>query len=325
MIGVLQSERDSILRYVQGNQRRLHLLSEAMTPYHKWELNGLVHFCYILKMHENFTKFDPDKLMKFFTPLLVASTAFGATLSAQAQSDFYRRSIPSHISEGGYVGAVLLAEREYRGSDEPRVRLLPSFDYQWSNGFFAGLPNGFGYNASTRSDIAYGVRVTAEFGRREKRSPALRGLGDIPAQPELGAFFNYSPTSRVTLSSSLRSGSGNDRKGLLLDLGARWGADITPSLGFSSSVATTWANTDYLQDYFGVTAAQASSSGYGVYRPESGLRDVRVGATLIYRLDQTWALTATLNRSQLLNDAKTSPIVREQGSTTAFFTVGYLF
>lgn len=263
--------------------------------------------------------------MKLITPALIAATLTGAAFSASAQSDFYRRLTPPTVLQGGVAGAVLLAGREYQGSDEARVRLLPSIDYQWSNGIFAGVINGFGYNASTQPDLAYGVRLTADFGRDERRSVALRGLGDIETRPEFGAFFNYSPTRSVVLSSSLRYGSGNEREGLLLDLGAGWSTSLSPALQLSTSVAMTWANASYLQDYFGVDAAQSLSSGYRIYRPGSGLRDVRFGATLRYRLTPAWGLTASLAHSELLSDAKNSPVVREQGTTSALFTVGYSF
>lgn len=263
--------------------------------------------------------------MKLIAPALVAATLAGAAFSASAQSDFYRRLTPPNVSQGGVAGAVLLAGREYQGSDESRVRLLPSIDYQWSNGFFAGVINGVGYNASTEPGLAYGVRLTADFGRKERRSAALRGLGDIDARPEFGAFFNYSPARSVTLSSSLRYGSGNERAGLLVDLGAGWSTSLSSALQFSTSLATTWANASYLQDYFGVDAAQSLRSGYVVYSPGNGLRDVRVGATLRYRLTPAWGVTASLTHTELLGDAKRSPIVREQGTTSALFTVGYSF
>ncbi len=100
---------------------------------------------------------------------------------------------------------------------------------------------------------------------------------------------------------------------------------LRPNLVLSTNFAATWANASNLQEYFGVDAFQAQRSGYGVYRPGSGFRYVRLGATLRYRLTPAWGLTASLTHSELLGDAKDSPIVRERGTTSALFTVGYSF
>lgn len=263
--------------------------------------------------------------MKRISALIATATLASTCSIAHAQADFYRRVTPPNVSEGGIVGAAVLVGSKYQGSDESRVRALPSIDYQWGNGFFAGVLNGVGYNASTQPDMAYGVRVTPDFGRKERRSDALQGLGDIDARPEVGAFFNFSPVGGITLSSSLRYGSGNDRKGLLLDLGAGWSTPLSPTLRLGTTLATTWANADYLQDYFGIDSDQASRSGYAEFAPGSGFRDVRLGASLVYRVTPTWSLTGLVTRSELLGDAKRSPIVREKGSTSAVLAVGYSF
>lgn len=254
------------------------------------------------------------------TAILVSACGF-----AQAQSDFYRRAIPPNVPQGGTVGAAVLITGKYQGSDESRVRVLPSIDYQWANGFFAGALNGIGYNASTQSDTAYGVRITADFGRKERRSDALRGLGDIDARPELGAFFNVNAASGITLSSSLRYGSGNERKGLLVDLGAGWSTSLSPNLRVGSTLATTWANSDYMQEYFGIGAAQAARSAYAQFEPGAGFRDVRLGAGLVYRLGPAWSMAGSLTYTELLGDAKRSPIVREEGRASAVLALGYSF
>lgn len=223
------------------------------------------------------------------------------------------------------MGAAVLVGSKYQGSDESRVRVLPGIDYQWGNGFFVGVLNGVGYNASTQPDKAYGVRVTADFGRKERRSDALRGLGDIDVRPELGAFFNVSPASGITLSSSLRYGGGNERKGLVVDLGAGWSTSLGPSIRVGSTLATTWANSDYTQAYFGIDADQALRSGYVPFAPSAGFKDVRLGATLVYRVLPAWSLTGVVTYAELLGDARRSPIVRQKGSTSAVLALGYSF
>lgn len=263
--------------------------------------------------------------MKRSFALLATASLTSVCGLAHAQADFYRRAIPPNVSEGGTVGAAVLVGSKYQGSDESRVRVLPSIDYQWGNGFFVGALNGVGYNASTQPDRAYGVRVTADFGRKERRSDALRGLGDIDARPELGAFFNVSPASGITLSSSLRYGSGNDRKGLVVDLGAGWSTPLSPSVRVGSTLATSWVNSDYMQDYFGIGADQALRSGYAQFAPSSGFRDVRLGASMVYRILPAWSVAGSVTYTELLGDARRSPIVRQKGSTSAVLALGYSF
>ena len=258
------------------------------------------------------------------TFMALAGVAFTGTSLAQV-GDFYRPVLPPGVDQGGVVGVAAIAGRAYQGADESRTRVLPSLDYQWANGFFAGVINGVGYNASNEREMAYGVRLTLDFGRDEKRSPALRGLGDIDARPEAGVFFNVSPTPGVVLTSSLRAGSGQDRDGMLVDVGLQWSTQWRPAWRVGASVAATWANQAYQQDYFGISAAQSANSVYAAYRPDAGLRDVRVSALVAYRLTPEWQLITSLTRTELQGDARRSPLVRQAGSTTGVLAVGYQF
>ncbi|MBS3018525.1 hypothetical protein DJFAAGMI_01257 [Comamonas sp. PE63] len=233
--------------------------------------------------------------------------------------------MPPNASEGGVAGLAVISGHRYQGSDESRIRVLPSIEYQWSNGFFAGVMSGVGYNASRNPDVAYGARITADFGRKERRSAALRGLGDIDPRPEIGAFFNTNLTSSLTLNASMRYGSGNERDGLLVDLGAGWNQRISPTLQVAATVAATWSNNRYAQDYFGISTEQAQRSGYEEFSAKSGFRDVRLGTSVIYSITPSWRLVGSLTYSELLGDARNSPIVRRKGSFSTVIALGYNF
>lgn len=68
------------------------------------------------------------KLSATYFATLALASACGL---AHAQADFYRRAIAPNVTEGGTVGAAVLVGPRYSGSDETRVRMLPSIDYQW--------------------------------------------------------------------------------------------------------------------------------------------------------------------------------------------------
>jgi outer membrane scaffolding protein for murein synthesis (MipA/OmpV family) len=69
-----------------------------------------------------------------------------------------------------------------------------------------------------------------------------------------------------------------------------------------------------MQTYFGVTAAQAQSTLFSVYRPKSGLRKVEVSVGAEYAVAPKWKLQANLAISHLGDVAAKSPIVGRLGT-----------
>lgn len=211
------------------------------------------------------------------------------------------------------------------GSNERRVQVLPSIDYQWKNGWFAGLTNGIGYAFESRPDMQYGLRVTADIGRKQSRSNELDGMGSVQPRPEAGVFFNFLPTPELFFTSSLRYGAGNDRNGLQIDLGAGYGKQFTPQWRGVIGVAATYVNGNTMQAYFGVTPQQSAASGYAVYSPGAGFRDVRLNASLTYFIDRRWSITGAVTMSSLQGDARDSPIVFENTPVSGVLALSYRF
>ena len=259
---------------------------------------------------------------------LLTVTALGAVMASGAHAqafDAVRLYGAAADRDGGTLGLAVVAGHQYMGSDERRTRAYPAIDYRWASGWFAGTTNGVGYNFSRQAGVQYGVRLTADFGRDESRSAVLRGLGDVDARPEIGAFYNLQPTAHTSLTSSLRYGAGQGRDGLLLDLGAGLTAQVAPAWRVGAGVATTWANAAYTQSYFGVDAVQATRSGRGVYTAGAGVRDVRVSVSATYAITPRASATAALSYSRLQGDAARSPIVRDRAGVDGVLAVAYAF
>jgi len=265
------------------------------------------------------------KTCSVIKPILAISLA-AACHWAQAQAFDAVRLFGKPTGDGeGSVGAAVVAAHQYMGSDERRTMLLPVLDYRWTNGWFVGTSNGLGYLFDSAPNVQYGLRLTADFGRSESRSTVLAGMGDISARPEVGAFFNYFPTREAFLTSSLRYGAGNDRKGLQFDLGAGYAVQLAPQWRAAAGVAATFANREMMQEFFGVTAAQAVSSANAPYTPGAGVRDVRANVSLNYFINPVWTLTGALTVSALQGDARNSPLVRERTSTNGVLALSYRF
>ncbi|MDC8773538.1 MipA/OmpV family protein [Roseateles albus] len=227
--------------------------------------------------------------------------------------------------DGGTVGAAVVATYEYQGSDQRSTWVIPVLDYQWANGWFAGISNGVGYNFSSSPQMQYGLRLTADKGRKERRANALHGMGDVDAAAEGGAFFNYSLPEGLFFSSSIRYGSGVNNKGLVVDLGAGYLTEIAPNWHLGAGVGITLANAHYMQSFFGVSAVQSAASGYTAYSASSGARDARANMALTYSIDKRTSITAALSVNSLVGDAKDSPLTRKRSSEMGVVAISYAF
>jgi outer membrane scaffolding protein for murein synthesis (MipA/OmpV family) len=266
--------------------------------------------------------------MHFFssnkTPILVLAFSFASWASAQSSDDGDFQG-SDHVREGGRVSLSVSAKADYSGSDAPRASVMPSLEYQWANGWFAGTNRGVGYNFSKNPTLQYGLGLGYDLGRKESDRGALAGMGSIDSKVEYGAFLNYAPDRNWRLSSVLRYGSGDTGQGATANFGANYAIDIAPQWRLDVGVSTTWANASYMQSYFGVNAAQSLTSGHPEYSPASGIRDVGTGVNLSYQLTPKISVSGGLQASSLVGDAKNSPIVTSSKSVSGSLSVGYAF
>ena len=253
-------------------------------------------------------------------PLVVLGLLAAAGGAAAQSFDAVRLFSPPKGNGSGSFGAVAVAGREYPGSDERRNLLLPVVNYRWKNGWFAGTGNGIGYLFDSAEHVQYGLRLTADLGRRSKRSAVLQGMDNIDAAPEAGAFFNFFFSRELFVTSSLRYGAGDGHDGVLLDLGANYATLLAPQWRVNVGVATTLANRSYLQSYFGVAPDKATASR-PAYSAGAGTRDVRASASLTYAINPQWDATVALSASALQGDARHSPLVRDRTPVTGIIAV----
>jgi outer membrane scaffolding protein for murein synthesis (MipA/OmpV family) len=249
-----------------------------------------------------------------------------ASLAVQAQAFDAVRLYAVPLGDGqGLAGLAVIAGHEYLGSDERKTLVLPAISYQWKNGWFAGAGNGIGYKFASPTNMQYGLRVTLDLGRDESDARALAGMGDIDLRPEFGGFFNYFITDEWFLTTSFRYGAGNDRDGSQTDIGIGWSTQLAPQWRGALGVAATYVNSKYMQAFYGVTAQQSASSGYAVYTPGAGWRDIRGNASLTYFFNAEWSLTGALTVRSLQGDVKRSPIVTEETPVAGLLALNYSF
>jgi MipA family protein len=261
----------------------------------------------------------------------IKSAAFVACLTVVAPSAFAQAFDVVRLfgaapgEDGRSVGLTFVSTAEYQGSRDRRNLILPSLMYQWANGWFAGTSNGIGYNFSKDPALDVGLRLTVDPGRKESRSSALYGMGDVDIKPTYGGFLNYMLTQDLALTSSLRYGSGNASNGMVIDVGATYSTQLAPTWRVGLGVAASYVNAAYMQDYFGVTSSQSATSGYAAYSPGAGIRDVRATASVTYLLNSRTVITGALSGSSLQSGASDSPLTQKVSYLSGVVQVSYGF
>lgn len=146
-------------------------------------------------------------------------------------------------------------------------------------------------------------------------------MGKVQARTEAGVGIGYGPVMLV----ARQSLGGRGPKGTQADLSVEipWALSDRFSLRFA--LGATWADRDYMQTYFGVTAAQAQATSFAVYALKSGCRKVDASVGAEYAIAPNWKLQANVGFSQLGDEAAASPIVGRRNAASAALTVAYEF
>ncbi len=208
------------------------------------------------------------------------------------------------LGGGGAVAPAYEGADDYLLSPWPIVRLhylrLPVF------GAFGGGPE-------TGFSIGPSFRFVRE--RDDGDHSELKGLDDVDAAFELGATVGYRYGMWRGFG-TLRHGFGGHH-GLIGEVGADAIVEPTPKLSVSFGPRLHFADSDYLDAYLGVGAAEAAASGLSEFDPGGGLKGVGMEAEARYALTPRWSVVGSGGYERLVGDAADSPIV-DVGSENQF-------
>lgn len=224
------------------------------------------------------------------------------------------------------VGGAL--RPSYEGSDTYVVTPLPYLNVVWRD---AIALDPFGINAYWRfNGLQIGGGLTYNFGRTQSGglfAPGnwrLNGLGDIPTALGIRGFVNYK-LGPILLGSTLTKFVTDGNSGLLVDtsIGVPWRID--DRLMVMGRAFATWADSTYMQTYFGISDAQSINSGYSVYSAGSGIKNFGLEVRANYQFSSNWLVSTSARVSQLAGYAADSPISVSDTAFTLITTIGYRF
>lgn len=223
------------------------------------------------------------------------------------------------------VGAGLVVAPKYSGSSKYQISPVPNISISYQDKYFLN-PLGLGVNAIKWKGFKAGASIGYDMGRNDSVAARLHGLGDIEASINAAIFASYR-LENWTFDGAIRHALTHASSyGMTADLGVNYRIPVIekrldivvgPRIGF--------ADSDYMETWYGITNAQAAGSGMRVYNAEGGIKDMSFNARMNYAVAPHVKISPFVSVKRLLGDAADSPIVEEETQFMGGVGVGYRF
>ena len=251
----------------------------------------------------------------------VAVLAYG-TQSAQAADEDNSTSEQAPSKWSIIIGGGGAYMPDYEGSDDYELQPFPFASVVYDDFVFLSGPS-VGVYLLNYEGFKAGPIARYSFGRDEDDNHALDGLGDVDDSIEVGGLLKYEIgiwSAGLTVTQDVAGG----HEGLLAEATTGIAVPLTDDLRSSLEASATWADSNYMETYFGISPGQAARSGYDVYDADGGFKDVGVTLGLDYMFTERIGIGGRAQYKRLLGDAADSPIVDDEGSADQFLSTLFL-
>jgi outer membrane scaffolding protein for murein synthesis (MipA/OmpV family) len=220
------------------------------------------------------------------------------------------------------LGAGAMIQPNFEGAR--RYELEPSgiIDVRYRDIAFLSDGEGLGVNLFRGRGFRAGIALSYDLGRDSHDDPRLHNLANISPAPEPKIFAQYFLLPMV-LTIDLCKGIGG-HAGLIGDIGVYVPLPIAHHTYLFLGPSVTAADHRYMKSYFGVDAAEATSSALPQFTARGGLKNAAFGQPLFGLLASTgcWLARVPL---KLLGDAAASPIPQTRTQLVLGLDIGYRF
>ncbi|MFX1736937.1 MipA/OmpV family protein [Paraburkholderia sp. A1RI_3L] len=226
------------------------------------------------------------------------------------------------------VGPAASFRPLYDGSDRYHMVAGPSIDIRYRDLFFLSTGEGIGMNVLSGPNWRVSLGAAYDLGRRARDdSSRLGGMDNINPAPavKLAGEYVISKSFPLVLRADVRRYFGGSN-GWVADLGA-----YMPMPGSSrkfvwfAGPGVTFADSRYMNSWFGVTPNEAARSGHPTYRAGAGVKSFGFGVSATWIINKHWLASGDAAIQQLVGDAVHSPITQRATGTVLDMTVTYQF
>ena len=257
--------------------------------------------------------------------VFLVAGACTATAQEQGEPGSIGSAVGNIVDDMSFeLGAGAMVAPDYEGSNDYEIAPVPIVEIGWRDRIrltTADGPGLFGTPYRTE-DFSFEIGVIYDDGRDEDDNDALRGLGDLDVGAVAVGRFNYE-FGPFEAGLELTRDLTGDRDGMTVTAELEYGIMLLEDqLHVGVTPYVTWANEDYMDNTFGISASQSASSALGLAQHDtgSGLKDAGLNLSLGYQITDNISAFGGVQYSRLLGDAADSPLVDGEGSANQFGT-----
>lgn len=238
----------------------------------------------------------------------------------------------------GKIGLGVAMTPDYEGSDTNEGAPVLFGNYRWDNGRYVALggTNEAGKALRVKANlISDSMSPTWELGpvlqyrmeRNDVDNNRVDRMDKIKGATELGAFVGFK-SGPWAASLTYATDVSDEHDGDVTELSGSYRLPMNDNLALTFGASASYADSDYMDTYFGVNPGNVSNSNLPAYSAGSGWKDAGLRVAADYKLNQNWGLQGGVHYYRLMNDAKDSPLVDDVGDRnqlSASVAVTYVF
>ena len=213
---------------------------------------------------------------------------------------------------------------DYEGSSDYTAVPLPYLSMRFANNMSVlWVANKARANLVPSGNWMAGPLVEYIKSRADVDNNKVDKLKNVDAALMMGGFVGYRiERFTFTLEAMADVASGND--GTLVRLKGSYHLPIDEEWSALFIVYTTWADSDYMDAYFGIDGADSRRSGLKKYDADSGIKDVGFVVPVTYSPYEHWSFMGALGYKRLVGDAEDSPVVDKEGEANQFLAGAFV-
>jgi outer membrane protein len=254
---------------------------------------------------------------KLFAVLFLAVCTLFMTQATQAQdSPFTIDNVPNVVGIG--LGVI----PDYQGSNDYMVGGAPFFRLTYPKSEWYLMMKGPELSANILNHpwLRLGPVLNYRFGRDDDiEDKQVKRMEEIDDTVEAGAFAGIelveegNPRQRFIASLQFLGDVGDEHRGYIVSLNARYWYPVHKAVDVSMGVGTTYADDHYMNTYFGVNSKNVGTSGLSLFEAEGGIKDISLSPAVVVHLSMDWHVAVGCKYFYYLGDAKDSPVVDDEG------------